>query len=56
MGNLQDCVVVRGRYFCWDSESKDIVEVKLEKLPKTKDDVCEEALKAIAIRRFGLKE
>jgi hypothetical protein len=56
MGNLQDCVVVKGRHFCWDAESKSMVEVKIEQLPEltAKDDVCEEAFKIIAMRRFGL--
>jgi hypothetical protein len=58
MGNLQNCVSVNGRHFCWDNSAKKLVEVSISPLPGPTivDDTCEEAMRLIAIKRFGLVE
>lgn len=54
MGELQDCVVIKDRYFCWDNG--EVVEIKVERLPKSaeEDSVRDEGVKAVVIKHFGL--
>lgn len=35
MYKIEDCVLVDGEYFCWDTEESEIVPVEIKKLPKT---------------------
>jgi hypothetical protein len=54
MGILQDCVVLNGRYFCWDTEISDVVEVKMERVNAPIEKcIREEAVKAVAMRRWA---
>jgi hypothetical protein len=56
MGKIEDCVNIGGRWFCLaDGE---VTEFKFERLPKNPEDedLRDEALKLIAMKRFNLKE
>lgn len=51
---LEDVVVYKGKVYGWDSDAKRHVAASLSILPNA--PVPEEAMKMIAMRRYGLKE